>query len=66
MATKWKHIIGPNYINTFNEGLEFSTLIIELVNIDESSHEEAILIFITNKDLNTTENNYVTEDDDVN
>ena len=34
----------------------------ELVNIYESSHEEEILIFITNKDLNKTENSAVTED----
>ena len=33
------------------------------MNIDESSHEEAILVFITKKDLNTTEKNYATEDD---
>ena len=33
----------------------FSTPIIKLVNIDESSHEEVIVIFITNKDLNMTE-----------
>ena len=43
--------------------MEFiSTSIIELVNIDESSHEEDVVIFITYKDLNMTENNYVTED----
>ena len=36
-------------IITFNEELEFlSTSIIELVIIDESSHEEEIVIFITN------------------
>ena len=53
LVTKWKHWIGPNYILSSNEELELnSTLIIELVNIDESSHEEAIVIFITNKDLN--------------
>ena len=66
IATKWKHIIGPNYINTFNEGLEFSTLIIELVNIDESSHEEAIVIFITNEYFNMIEKQYVTYNEDIN
>ena len=47
--------------------MEFlSTSIIELLNIDGSSHEESIVIFIINKDLNMTETNYVTEDDDGN
>ena len=56
LVTECKHGIGNNYIITFDEELEFlSTSIIELVNIDESSHEEAILIFITNKYLNKTE-----------
>ena len=35
-----------------------------LVNIDVSSYEEAIVFSITNKDLNMTENNYVTDNDD--
>ena len=59
--------MGPNNIITFNEELEFfSASIIELVNIDDSSHEEAIVIFITNKYLDTIENNYVTWGDDGN
>ena len=37
MVTKGNHGIGPNYLITFNEKLEFiSTSIIELANIDES------------------------------
>ena len=36
-----------------------SASIIELVNIDESSHKEAMVIFITNKDLNITKNIYI-------
>ena len=48
LVKKWKILIGPNYIITFNENLEnISTSIIELANINESSHEEAIVIFIT-------------------
>ena len=67
MVIKWKHGIGPNDMVTFNEELEFlSASIIELVNIDESSHENVIVIFTTTKNLNKTENNYVTEDDDGN
>ena len=47
MVSKLKHGIGPDYIITFNEVLEFlSTSIIELVNIDESSNEQVIVIFI--------------------
>ena len=39
MVTKWKHEIGPNGIIPFNEELEFlSTSIIELINIDKSTH----------------------------
>ena len=65
IVTRWKHGIGPNYIITINEELEFiSTSMIELVNIDKSLHEEDILIFITNKYLNITEKVYFTEDDD--
>ena len=49
----------------FNEELEFlSTSVIKLLNIDEFLHEEAIVIFISNKDLNMKDNNYVTEDND--
>ena len=67
LLTKWKHGIGPNDIITFNQELEFlSTSIIELVNIYYCSHEETIVVFITNKDLNITEYNYVTEyDNDI-
>ena len=61
LVLKLKHGIGPNYIITFHEELEFlSASIIELVNINESLHEEDIVIFITNKNLNMTGNNYVT------
>ena len=67
IVTKGQHGIGHNYIIALNESLEFiSTSIIELVNIGESSHEEAIVIFITNKDLSMTEKNYAIEDDDCN
>ena len=53
MVTKWKHGIDPNDIITVNEESEFlATLTIELVNIDHSTHEEAIIIFITKKSLN--------------
>ena len=49
----WHYGIDTNDIITKNEGLEFlPTSIIEIINIDELSHEEAIVIFITNKDLN--------------
>ena len=47
LVTKWKHGIGLNYIIKFNEELKFpSTSIIEIVNIDESLHENATVIFI--------------------
>ena len=39
---------------------------IELVNTDDSSNEQAIVILITNKDSNKTKNSYVTEDNEVN
>ena len=66
LVSKWKHGIGPNDIITFNEEFEFlSTWIIELVNIDESSHESAIVIFITKK-LKNTKYNYDTEDENGN
>ena len=39
---------------------------IELINIDESSHENAIVLFITEKELKNTDYNHVTEDDDGN
>ena len=59
LVTKWKHGIGPNDIILFNEELEIlSTSMIELVNIDESSHKEEILIFITSKGLNMTKQCY--------
>ena len=49
---KWKYMVGPNDKMTFNEELEnISTSIIKLANIDESSHKEAIVIFITKKDF---------------
>ena len=48
MVKKWKHGIGPDCINTLNSSLEFlSTSIPEIVNIDECSHKNAIIIFIT-------------------
>ena len=47
MVSKLKHGIGPDDIITLNEVLEFlSTSITELVNIDESSNEQVIVIFI--------------------
>ena len=63
----WKHVIGSNNIIPFNEELDFnSTSIIDIVNIHESFHEEVIVIFIKNKDLNKTKNSSVTEDDYTN
>ena len=42
IVTKWKHGTSTNDIIIFNENLEnVSTALIELKNIDESSHEEA-------------------------
>ena len=53
-AIKCEHGIGTNDIILFNEQLEIlSTSIIELVNIYESSHKEAVVNLITSKDLNT-------------
>ena len=47
LVHKWKHVIVPNDILSFNEELELnSTSIIELLSIHESSHEESIVIFI--------------------
>ena len=47
MVIKWKNGIGPDNITTFNEQLEFlSASIIELANIDEYLHENAIVIII--------------------
>ena len=67
IVSKWKHGIGYIGIITFNEELYFlSTSTIELGNIDESPHEDSIVIFIKNKDLNMTGNNYVTDDDNGN
>ena len=52
IVTEWKYGISTNDIITFNGELEFlSTSIIELVNIDESLHENSIVISITKKDL---------------
>ena len=66
-VTKCKHGIGPYDIITFNEELNFfSTSIIELVNIDECSHKNEILIFITKNNLNKTKDDYVTLYDDGN
>ena len=46
LVSIWKHGIGPIDIFTFNEELEFLlTSIIELINIDESSHENKIVIY---------------------
>ena len=43
---EWKHGISKNDQIKLNEKLEnISTEIIELTNINESSHEEAIVIF---------------------
>ena len=67
LIIQWKHGISPNDIITFNKVLEFiSTSIIKLVNIDESSHEEAVVILITNKYLNKTKKSCNTEYDDGN
>ena len=53
LVKKWKHRICPNDIISFNEELELnSTSIIELVNINDYSHEEAIVIYIKDQDLN--------------
>ena len=53
MISKLKHGIGPDDKIKFNEVLEFlSTSIIELVNIDESSNEQVIVIFIIIINLN--------------
>ena len=52
LVSKWKHGIVHIDIITFNEELEFlSASIIELINIDESLHENEIVIFITKKDF---------------
>ena len=45
LVTVWKHGICPHYITRFNEELEnISTEIIEMTNMNESSHEESIVI----------------------
>ena len=50
IVSKWKHGIGYIGIITFNEELYFlSTSVIEKINIDESSHKNAIVLFITKK-----------------
>ena len=65
LVPKQKHGIGPIAIIAFNEELEFiSTSIIELINIDESSHENAIVIFITKKEIKNNDYNHVTKDND--
>ena len=47
LASEWKHVIGLIDIIIFNEELEFlSTSIIEIINIDESLHKNAIVILI--------------------
>ena len=57
LVTKWKHVIGPNDKIFFHEEFEIlSASIVEMVHIYESSHKEAIVIFITSKDLNMTKN----------
>ena len=61
LVTKWKHGIGTNDITTFNDELEnISISIIELVNIIESSHKEAMVILITKTYLNISKNICVT------
>ena len=60
IVSKWKHGIGPDDIITFDKKFEIiSTSIIELVNIDESSYKEKVLIFITSRLLDMTKNNLV-------
>ena len=52
LVKKWKYGIRINDIITSNEYLEnISIEIIELTNIDDSSHEQLIVIFITKTDL---------------
>ena len=66
LVTIRKHKICPDYIIIFNKELYLlSTLIIELVNIDGYSHEEDVLILITNKDLNM-KNIYIIESNNGN
>ena len=65
LVSIWKHRIGPIDIFTFNEEIEFiSNSIIELIHIDESSHENTIIILPTkrNKKPNC---NHVRKDDNV-
>ena len=51
LVTKWKCGIGPDDRIIFNEELQnISASIIELTNIDESSHEYTIVMFITKID----------------
>ena len=67
IVSKWKHGIVPIDIIIFSEELEFlSTSVIETINIDESSHENTIVIFIIKKELKNTYYNHVTEDDNGN
>ena len=52
LVSKWKHEIGHVNIIIFNEELEFlSASIIELINIDESSYGNSIVVFITKMTL---------------
>ena len=67
LLTKWNHVIGPNNIITLNEWLEnIPTSIIELADIDESSHEEVIVIFIIIKEFLKIKNICLTEADNGN
>ena len=53
LVSKWKHGIFPIDIFTFNKELQFlSTSIIELINIDESLHENKIAILLTKRNKN--------------
>ena len=66
LVTKWKNVIYPDDKMLFNKWLQdISTSIIELANIDESSHEETIVNFIT-ETHKKTKNCCLTEDDDGN
>ena len=52
IVTEWKAENVPNYIIKFNEELEnVSTANMERNNTDESTHEEAIIIFLNRKYL---------------
>ena len=52
LVSKWRSEIGTIDIITFNEDSEFiSSSIIEIISIDESLHENEILIFLTKRTL---------------